>query len=86
MVASKNTDRKTSNPYKYNKRILRGLENASVVRLLIECVRDYHTRDSIVSDKDKPTREDIEATVVEILYRMEHGRRENPMPMEGDTN
>ena len=72
----------TSNPYKYSKRVLKGLENASVVRLLIECVRDYHSRDSIVPAKSKPTREDIQITIAEILYRMENGHSEDPMPRE----
>ena len=74
----------SSNPYKFSKRIMKCLDNASVVGLLIECVRDYHSKDAIVSKETKPTKDDIQVTVVEILYRMEHGHRENPMPLEGD--
>lgn len=65
--------------YRFTKRILKCLDNASVVNLLIECVRDYHSNSNLVPVEKRPTEEEIQHVIIEVLTRMENGHPEDPM-------
>lgn len=70
--------------HKYSNRVCRGMTNDSLMSMFVGMMRDYYDPATINHNTNlkvpRPSRQDISSVVTEILFRMENGHQDNPMP------